>query len=439
MKTVEEWQGWAAQRGIEIITQPAQVAKLSQDYYHFSPILTPLLADKRGDVVLKPATEEEVIAIAQACVASETFLTVRGSGTGNYGQCIPLQGGVILDTSKLQRVIHLEPGLTTVEPGVKLANLEQQAQSLGWEWRMVPSTVRTATIGGFIAGGSGGIGSILYGQLRDRGNLVGARVVTMTNPVEVIELAGEATQVINHAYGVNGIITALTLPLAPAYPWQAFGVSFPAFVPAAEFGLALGNCDGIIKRLISVFDRPIPSFFTPLREQIPTHQCLVLTLINRPDRLAFTELAQKYGGQVIPLDKPITVIECTWNHTTLHARAADPTWTYLQCLYPDLTTVYKLQEQLGEEIAMHLEFIRLGGKVIPAAIPLVRFTTADRMAELIQLHEAQGVLVANPHTYILEDGGMKTIDREQLAFKQRVDPKGLMNPGKMRAWWEFIK
>lgn len=93
MKSPEQWQAWAAQQGIEAITQPTQVARLSQDYYHFSQILTPLLADKRGDVVLKPATEEEVIAIAQACVQSETFLTVRGSGTGNYGQCIPLQGG----------------------------------------------------------------------------------------------------------------------------------------------------------------------------------------------------------------------------------------------------------------------------------------------------------------------------------------------------------
>lgn len=431
------WQEWAEKQGIEAVTNPLQIAKLSQDYYHFSPVLTPILEHKRADIVLKPATEEEVIAIAQACVRENTFLTVRGSGTGNYGQCVPLEGGVVLDTTKLQRIIHLEPGYTIVEPGVKLAQFEQQAQAIGWEWRMVPSTVRTATIGGFIGGGSGGIGSILYGQLRDRGNLLGARVVTMTDPVQVIELEGEAAQVVNHAYGVNGIITALTMPLAPAYPWDAYGVTFADFDRAAQFGLALGNCDGIIKKLISVFDRPIPEFFTTLRGQVPPDRCLVLTIVNHNDRLALTELARFWGGELISIDKPITAIECTWNHTTLHARSSDPSLTYLQCLYPDLETIAHLRELFPEELIMHLEFIRSAGKVVAAAIPLVRFTTPDRLDEIIKIHETNGVFVANPHTYLLEDGGMKTIDREQLAFKQRIDPKGLMNPGKMRAWLEL--
>jgi FAD/FMN-containing dehydrogenase len=430
-----DWQNWAEKNGIEAVTNPLQIAKLSQDYYHFSPVLTPLLQDKRADIVLKPATESEVIAIAQACVSTNTFLTIRGSGTGNYGQCVPLEGGVILDTTKLQKIIKLQPGLTTLEPGVKLAQLEQEAK--GWEWRMVPSTVRTATIGGFIGGGSGGIGSILYGQLRDRGNLLGARVVTMTDPPSVVELEGEETQVINHSYGVNGIVTALTLPLAPAYPWDAYGIEFDDFDRAAEFALALGCADGILKRLISVFDRPIPQFFATLRGQIPQDQCLVLTLVNNTDRLSFCELARHYGGKANLLDKPINTIECTWNHTTLHARSSDPNFTYLQCIYPDLETVSKLRTKFKEEMVMHLEFIRQAGRVVAAAIPLIRFTNASRLTEIIHIHEAEGVFVANPHTYLLEDGGMKSIDREQLAFKQRVDPKGLMNPGKMRAWLEL--
>jgi len=80
---------------IEIIRDPVQVAKLSQDYYHFSPILQPLLADRVGEVVIRPRTEAEVIQIAAACVQHRMPLTVRGAGTGNYGQCIPLEGGVI--------------------------------------------------------------------------------------------------------------------------------------------------------------------------------------------------------------------------------------------------------------------------------------------------------------------------------------------------------
>ena len=89
---------------LEIITDPLQLAKLSLDYYHFSPILQEKLHDKRADLVIRPTTEEDVIQIAQTCVKYQVPLTVRGAGTGNYGQCIPLKGGVILDTTKMNQI-----------------------------------------------------------------------------------------------------------------------------------------------------------------------------------------------------------------------------------------------------------------------------------------------------------------------------------------------
>lgn len=66
----------------------------------------------------------------------------------------------------------------------------------------------------------------------------------------------------------------------------------------------------------------------------------------------------------------------------------------------------------------------------------MRYTTPERLEEIIQYHEAQGALIANPHTYILEDGGMKQVNPAQVAFKGAVDPHGLLNPGKMRGWLE---
>ena len=71
---------------LDIITDTHQVTKLSLDYYHFSPILKEQLQDKRGDIVIRPTTEAEVIEVAQSCVNYKVPLTVRGAGTGNYGQ-----------------------------------------------------------------------------------------------------------------------------------------------------------------------------------------------------------------------------------------------------------------------------------------------------------------------------------------------------------------
>jgi len=429
--------------GIEAITNPAQVTKLSEDYAHFSPILVPLLAGKVGDVVVRPSNESEVLRIAQACVKYKIPLTVRGSGTGNYGQSTPLKGGIILETLRLQQIKWIKAGLACVETGVKLAALDKKAQEIGWESRMVPSTVRSATVGGFIAGGSGGIGSVLYGQLRDRGNLRAVRVVTLEDEPRIIELRGDDVQKVNHAYGTNGIITELEVPLAPAYAWMECVVSFADFMTAARFGQALGNSDGIIKKMISVHAAPIPSYFTALQSYISAGSHCALVLIAESDREPFYSLMQEFRGEICyeksaqEASKSLSLVEFSWNHTTLHARAADASLTYLQSLFlndPKLELVQQMYEHFGDEVIMHLEFIKVNGVVIPAAIQVVRFTNSDRLNEIIQYHELQGVFIANPHTYILEDGGMKSIDYDQLNFKRMVDPYGLMNPDKMKAW-----
>jgi len=429
--------------GLEAITNPAQVAKLSEDYAHFSPILVPLLAGKVGDVVVRPSNESEVLRIAKACVKYKIPLTVRGSGTGNYGQCTPLKGGIILETLRLQQIKWIKAGLACVQTGVKLAALDKKAQEIGWESRMVPSTVRSATVGGFIAGGSGGIGSVLYGQLRDRGNLRAVRVVTLEDEPRIIELRGDDVQKVNHAYGTNGVITELEVPLAPAYAWMECVVSFADFMTAARFGQALGNSDGIIKKMISVHAAPIPSYFTALQSYIFTGSHCALVLVAESDREPFYSLVQEFKGEICyeksaqEAGKSISLVEFSWNHTTLHARAADASLTYLQSLFlndPKLELVQQMHEYFGDEVIMHLEFIKVNGVVIPAAIQVVRFTNSDRLNEIIQYHESKGVFIANPHTYILEDGGMKTIDYGQLNFKRMVDPYGLMNPDKMKAW-----
>lgn len=134
--------------------------------------------------------------------------------------------------------------------------------------------------------------------------------------------------------------------------------------------------------------------------------------------------------------KGFNIAEFTWNHTTLHARSVDSSITYLQSLFPfdkSLQLVDRMYRYFGDEVMMHLEFIRVAGNVIPAALQLVQYTTEERLNEIMRYHEEHGVFIANPHTYIIEDGGRKVIDPEQMNFKQMVDPYGLLNPGKIKA------
>ncbi len=442
--TTTNWDAIASEfAGMETIADPIQLAKLSLDYYHFSPVLEPKLKDKRGNLVVRPATEAEILRVAKICVKYKVPLTVRGAGTGNYGQCIPLEGGVILDTTKMNQIRWIKPAIACVEPGVKMAAFDKKAREIGWELRMAPSTYRTATIGGFIGGGSGGIGSITYGQLRDRGNLHAVRVVTMEDEPRAIELRGDEVQKVNHAYGTNGIITELEIPLAPAYPWAELIVTFDDFMTAARFGQALSDSDGLIKKLVSIHAAPIPSYFSALQTYIPTGKHCAIVMLAESCLEPFQDLVREYGGLITyhktaqEASKGTSLAEFTWNHTTLHARSADPSLTYLQTFFFTLERVEQMYDHFGDEVMIHLEFLRVGGKAIPAGLQIVRYTSAERLNEIIRYHEEQGAAIANPHTYILEDGGMKQVDLVQLQFKQRVDPYGLMNPGKMRAWLEL--
>lgn len=429
---------------LDLVTDSAQIAKLSLDYYHFSPILQSQLADKRGDLVVRPTTEAEVLQIARTCVKYRLPLTIRGAGTGNYGQCVPLEGGIILDTTRMNQIHWIENGVACVEPGVKMAAFDKQARPQGWELRMYPSTYRTATIGGFIGGGSGGIGSITYGQLRDRGNVLAAKVVTLEDEPRILELRGDEVHQVTHAYGTNGIIIQLEIALAPVQPWSEQIVVFDDFLSAARFGQALSDADGTIKKLVSVHADPIPAYFPALQEYLPTGKSCALLMLSPSSIGALEDLVREYDGEITynkvspEAQKGLMLAEYTWNHTTLHARSVDVNLTYLQTFYFTLEKVEQMYQHFGDEVMIHLEFLRVGGRAIPAGLQLVEFSSAARLNKIIAYHESQGIAIANPHTYILEDGGRKTVDLAQLNFKKAVDPYGLMNPGKMRAWWEEV-
>jgi FAD/FMN-containing dehydrogenase len=171
---------------------------------------------------------------------------------------------------------------------------------------------------------------------------------------------------------------------------------------------------------------------------------VALCLIAEPSREAFAVLANDSGGRIVferaaagdAEDIP-PLHEFTWNHTTLWALKADRTITYLQCLFdgPDyLDKIARAIAIFGDETPMHLEFTRVEGHVAAFGLQLVRFTSEQRLYEIIAWLEAAGCPVADPHTFVLEDGGMKTIDEAQLAFKRQNDPLGLLNPGKMKAF-----
>uniref|UniRef100_UPI002619ADF1 FAD-binding oxidoreductase n=1 Tax=uncultured Rhizobium sp. TaxID=155567 RepID=UPI002619ADF1 len=202
--------------GIAVEDNAALVRQKSRDFFWYSPILKAQLENVTGDLVVSPTSEEEVIRVLKVAYAHGAPVTPRGAGTGNYGQAMPLSGGIILNLAGMDKIKSIQPGKVVCEPGVVIAQLDKATKAhSGQELRFHPSTAQTATIGGFIAGGSGGVGSITLGGLRDLGNILRLRVVTMEAEPQVLDLTGWDLQKVSHAYGTNGIITEVEMPLAP--------------------------------------------------------------------------------------------------------------------------------------------------------------------------------------------------------------------------------
>src|SRR5690349_5576303 len=97
-------------RGLNLVTAPAQRKQLSKDFYWYSPILSAQLAGCVADLVVKVSTEDDVRQAAAVAAKWKLPLTVRAGGTGNYGQCVPLEGGIVLDVTQMCRVLDIQEG-----------------------------------------------------------------------------------------------------------------------------------------------------------------------------------------------------------------------------------------------------------------------------------------------------------------------------------------
>ncbi|MFM7330525.1 MAG: FAD-binding oxidoreductase [Brachymonas sp.] len=433
------------------------LAVKSKDYYWYSPILKAELDDKMGDILVSPRTEAEVIQLAAACARHRLNVTIRGGGTGNYGQCVPLEGGVILDMTALNRVISISKGQVTCEAGILIANLEKAVRADpsiqgGQEILMFPSTRDIATIGGFIAGGYAGAGSVRNGILKDAGNVTMIRVVTLEEKPRVIELKDADIQKVHHAYGTNGIITALTLSLKPAVNWVHHIALFDSYSAALRFGCEATEEIGasVDAFLITAVERRIaPYYEAEFGARFPATKDAVFSMVHPDFISAWRTLVQKHGGSEsmafteseLTAEKLSPAFECAYNHTTLIALKQDKSWTNLQTVAPweagkgiDIALVEQQMARWGDEVLMHHEFGRQFGGCVAFGLPLVSYFDKARLYEIIQEFEQDGCMVFDNHVYTIEDGGMKEIDPNQIAFKRIADPHGLMNPGKTRGW-----
>ena len=428
------------------ITDPARVARLSQDFYWFSPVLKSLLDGKVADAVVKPRDESQLRGVVAACAKEHIPITLRGGGTGNYGQSTPLFGGLVIDMSDLKRFCWVRDGAARAQSGIRLSDLDQQTREAGWELRCLPSTFRIASLGGLFAGGFGGIGSINYGPLGAAGTILGVSAMTVEPEPKIIELKGHQALMQHHAWGTNGIVLEIEIALAPARPWSEAIFVFEHAQDTLAFANDLAFAPGIAKKNICVWFDPIPRYLTRLADHLPAGLHAVAAVLAPSSMAAARAMAlERCGRQTyedstqLATQQNRTIQEYSWNHTTLHVLKEDKAITYLQVSFTagqHLEQVARVREAFGDAVMLHLEFIRsMDGQITCTALPLLRFQSAEHLQDVIQQFRAMGIRVNNPHVNVVEDGKYGgAVPPEVLELKRRFDPRGLLNPGKLKSW-----
>ncbi len=426
---------------LEVIERLSDVKRLSKDFYNYSPILEKKLNGCIADLVVRPLDRDAVVKVAEICWEFSIPLTLRGAGTGNYGQSVPLFKGIVMQMNLLNKLEEYYPdtGFVKVQSGCLMGDLNKQLEKYGRELRLLPSTWKTATIGGFIAGGSGGIGSIRWGFLRDPGNLIGLEAVTINEEPKLIRFDAEESEPLNHAYGTNGIITSLIIATDIKRKWYSLVIDCEELYKAIEI---LKTCviAAIDLKLGAILEEDIvdqmPIWF---KGQSKSHKILIQSTLGGIKTIEL--ICKKY--EVVPNlfgeeDQLINGIsDVVWNHTTLHMRAKDKNWTYLQMLLPlekEFELITSIEKKWGKKILWHIEAVSQQGVPRLAALPVLKWHSEEELNQIIVNCKNLGAIIFNPHVVTVEGGGLGVIDSDQVKAKLKFDPKGLLNPGKLEGW-----
>jgi len=278
------------------------------------------------DAVVFPASTEEVAAVVRAAARHRVPVVARGAGSGLSGGAVAVCGGIALSTSRMRRILEIEPHRrwAMVEPGVANGDLNAAAGRYGLFYAPDPSSRRTCTIGGNVAENSGGPRSLLYGVTSH--HVLGLEVVFADGSVHWIggespdPLGLDLLGVLIGSEGTLAIITRVqtrlvSMPEAAATVAAAFdsvGAANAAVSCLLESGLGPASCE--------IMDRPtVAAVEDKYRVGYPANAGAVL----------ITELHGTWAGTREMVAETADVIRTGGGNgllVAMDAEAAEPIW-----------------------------------------------------------------------------------------------------------------
>jgi glycolate oxidase len=222
---------------------------------------------------------EQASAVLRLCLEHQVPVTPRGAGSGMCGGALPVAGGVVLSTEKMQRIREIDEGdlVAVVEPGVITGQLQAAVEAQGLFYPPDPASLEFCSIGGNAATNAGGPRAFKYGVTREY--VLGLEVALMGG--EVLKVGRRTAKGVTGydlvagfvgTEGTFGVITELVLKLLPKPPAAATVLGVFADVATAGAAISALLREGLRPRVLELADKTsIDHIRAKSRYRFPEH------------------------------------------------------------------------------------------------------------------------------------------------------------------------
>lgn len=414
--------------------------------------------------VVLPATHEEAAHVVRACYEREVPLTVRGRGTGTTGAAVPVRGGVVMSTERMNRILSVDLAnrVAVVQAGVTNGALQREVESRGFFWPPDPTSAEYCSIGGNLGCNSAGPRAVKYGTPRE--NTLGLRAIDGTG--ETIRtgcyttkgvVGYDLTRLLIGSEGTLAIITEATLLLTPSPPAVATMRALYTDIAGAAAAVSAIMAQAATPRVLEFMDG---ASIRLARDA---------AALEIPDA-AGAMLIIEYDGQAETLDGGVSAIRRAAENSDLieFQQAVDPAqveqlWAGRKALSPALRNIApkKINEDVVVPVSKMAGLIGHLDELSKAHdVKIVSFGHAGNgnihvnllgdpddpdenrrmeacLAEIFERVLELGGTLSGEHGIGLEKSAYVGLEIEPAtqrlmrAIKNQFDPKGILNPGKI--------
>lgn len=417
-------------------------------------LIRPLIGNTTPDAVVQPDSVEDLADLVRWANEKRIPLTPRAKASSGYGGVLPVKQGVVVDFYRMNKVLSIDPEsmTATVEAGIVWEKVDRELAKHGLTLRLYPSSYPSSTAGGWLAQGGTGFGSFEAGWFHE--NVLSAKIVTANG--EVREVRGPDLDLISDAEGITGLIAEVTIRVMPLEEMDVLAIGcadahdvqklLQSFVDA---NLPVWSISFINPRMAEMKNRaPLSQHAGEERVLLPASYILTLAFRHRDAEAVQTKLTELLKPcQAEILSDRIARHEWDERFKMMVVKRLGPSLVPAEVVVPleslgDVVT--EIEAKVNQPVIKEGVIVREGRDGKPEVVILGFIHSNQRKFSynfvfslsltIMRIAEKYGGRPYATGLYFSQKAP-RILGKDRVArireFKQSVDPRGVLNPGKV--------